>query len=378
MAFKVLSDEGRKLTYLRIYSGKLKAGDTLLNSTRNVQERAARLFRMHAHKRKRIECAHAGDIVAAAGLKEALTGDTLCSPEQPLLLAGLEIPEPVVSLAVEPKQIQDRDKLLLALEKLQWEDPTFRVREDEETGQTVLTGMGELHLEVLLRRLADDFSVAVNAGQPQVVYRESVSAAASHCEVFEREIDGKLQRGEVSLRVAPRERGAGIEIVLPPPETSILSVEVLAALDETLRMAIQAGVQIGYPMVDMSVVVERVPIEPGVTTALGVRACAQRALMLAVRAAKPVLLEPVMALEITLPNEFSGKVLGTLQQKSGRIEGMESHEVLDLIRAHVPLSEMFGYMTELRSATQGRGSFTMEFSHYDNAPNAVLERFGLR
>ena len=218
----------------------------------------------------------------------------------------------------------------------------------------------------------------MNAGQPQVVYRESVSAAASRREVFEREIDGKLQRGEVSLRVAPRERGAGLEIVLPPPETSILSVEVLAALDETLRMAIQAGVQIGYPMVDMSVVVEPVPIEPGVTTALGVRAAAQRALILAVRAAKPVLLEPVMALEITLPSEFSGKVLGALQQKSGRIEGMESREVVDLIRAHVPLSEMFGYMTELRSATQGRGSFTMEFSHYDNAPNAVLERFGLR
>ncbi len=378
LAFKVLSDEGRKLTYLRIYSGELKAGDTLLNSTRNVQERAARLFRMHAHKRERIEVAHAGDIVAAAGLREALTCDTLCSPEQPLLLAGLEIPEPVVSLAVEPKQIQDRDKLLLSLEKLQWEDPTFRVREDEDTGQTVLTGMGELHLEVLLRRLADDFNVAVNAGQPQVVYRESVSAEASHREVFEREIDGKLQRGEVSLRVAPRERGAGLEIVLPPPETSILSVEVLAALDETIRMAIQAGVQIGYPMVDMSVVVEQVPIEPGVTTALGVRASAQRALTMAVRAAKPILLEPVMALEITLPNEFSGKVLGTLQQKSGRIEGMESRDVVDLIRAHMPLSEMFGYMTELRSATQGRGSFTMEFSHYDNAPRAVLERFGLR
>ncbi len=378
LAFKVLSDEGRKLTYLRIYSGELKAGDSLLNSTRNVQERAARLFRMHAHKRERIDVAKAGDIIAAAGLKEALTGDTLCSPEQPLLLAGLDIPEPVVSLAVEPKLIQDRDKLLLSLEKLQWEDPTFRVREDEDTGQTVLTGMGELHLEVVLRRLTDDFGVAVSAGQPQVVYRESVSAKASHTEIFEREIDGKLQRGEVTLRVTPRERGAGFEVELPSLETSNLSTEILAALDETLRMAIQAGVQVGYPMVDLSVVVERVPIEPGVTTALGVRAAAQRSLTLAVRAAKPILLEPVMALEITLPNKYSGKVLGTLQQKSGRIEGMESRNVVDVIRAHVPLSEMFGYMTELRSATQGRGSFTMEFSHYDKAPDAVLKRFGLR
>ncbi len=217
LAFKVLSDEGRKLTYLRIYSGELQAGATLLNATRKVQERAARLFRMHSHKRERIDAARAGDIVAVAGLKEALTGDTLCGIEQPLMLAGLSIPEPVVSLAVEPRQVQDRDKLLLSLEKLQWEDPTFRVREDKDTGQTVLTGMGELHLEVVLRRLADDFGVEVNAGQPQVVYRESISAEASHTEVFEREIDGKLQRGEVSLRVVPCERGSGTEIVLPSP-----------------------------------------------------------------------------------------------------------------------------------------------------------------
>jgi elongation factor G len=378
LAFKVLSDEGRKLTYLRIYSGELKAGDTLLNTNRNVQERAARLFRMHAHKRERIDTAHAGDIVAAAGLKEALTGDTLCSPEKPLQLVGLAVPEPVVSLAVEPKQIQDRDKLLLSLDKLQWEDPTFRVREDEDTGQTVLTGMGELHLEVVLRRLADDFGVEVNAGKPQVVYRESISAEARHTELFEREIDGKQQHGEVTLRVAPRERGAGIEIVLPSSDKAGLSTEILKVLDETLRLAVQSGVQVGYPMVDLSIIVEQVPITPGVTSVLGVRAAAQRGLSLVARAAKPVLLEPVMALEITAPNEFSGRVLGNLQQKRGRIEGMESRDVVDIVRAHVPLSEIFGYMTELRSATQGRGSFTMEFSHYDKAPDAVLKRFGLK
>jgi len=341
LAFKVLSDEGRKLTYLRIYSGTLKAGETLLNATQNVQERAARLFRMHAHKRERIDVARAGDIVAVAGLKEALTGDTLCGAEQPFLLAGLAVPEPVVSLAVEPRQVQDRDKLMLSLEKLQWEDPTFRVREDEDTGQTVLTGMGELHLEVVLRRLRDDFGVEVNAGQPQVVYRESVSAEASHIETFEREIEGKLQRGEVSLRVAPRERGSGNEILLPPLGTEGLSEEILSALRETLTMA-------------------------------------QRGLTLAIRAAKPVLLEPVMALEIISPAEFSGKVYGGLQQKGGRVEGMESREVVDLVRAHIPLSEMFGYMTELRSATQGRGSFTMEFSHYDKVPVSVMERLGLK
>ena len=378
LAFKVLADEGRKLTYLRIYSGQLKAGETLLNSTRNVQERAARLFRMHAHKRERIDVAHAGDIVAAAGLKEALTGDSLCSVGQPLLLAGLAVPEPVVSLAVEPKQMQDRDRLFLSLEKLQWEDPTFRVREDEDTGQTVLTGMGELHLEVVLRRLADDFGVEVSAGQPQVVYRESVSTEARHTEVFEREIDGKVQRAEVTLLVAPRERGAGIEITVPPPDTEGLSAEIRQALEHTLNMAVRSGVQLGYPMVDLSIVVEQVPVTPGETTPLGVRAAAQRGLTLAARAAKPVLLEPVMALEITVPNEFSGKVLGGLQQKRGRIEGMESRDVVDMVRAYVPLAEMFGYMTELRSASQGRGSFTMEFSHYDRAPDAILEKFGLK
>jgi elongation factor G len=378
LAFKVLSDEGRKLTYLRIYSGELNVGTTLLNSTRNVQERAARLFRMHAHKRERIDRAQAGDIVAAAGLKEALTGDALCSPEQPLLLAGLAIPEPVVSLAVEPKQVQDRDKLILSLEKLQWEDPTFRVREDEDTGQTVLTGMGELHLEVVLRRLVDDFGVEVNAGQPQVVYRESISAEIAHTEAFEREIEGKIQRGEVSLRIMPRERGSGVEIDLSSAVQEGVNTEILDALLETLQMSVQAGVQIGYPMVDLRIVVEQVPVVSGETTAIGVRAAAQRGLTVAARAAKPVLLEPVMALEITSPNDFSGKVLGGLQQKRGRVEGMESRDVVDIVRAHVPLSEMFGYMTELRSSTQGRGSFTMEFSHYDRAPDTVLERFGLK
>ena len=378
LAFKVLSDEGRKLTYLRLYSGTLAAGDTVLNSTRGVEERASRLFRMHAHRRERIDTARAGDIVAVAGLKEALTGDTLCAPDQSLLLAGLTIPEPVVSLAVEPRSVKDRDKLLLSLEKLQWEDPTFRVREDADTGQTVLTGMGELHLEVVLRRLSDDFGVEVNAGQPQVVYRESVAGTARHCEVFAREIDGREQRGEVVLAVAPGERGTGVEIVLPERLAETLSEDLRTALLETLRLASRAGVRVGYPMIDVIITVEDVPFVPGVTTALGVRAAAQRGLGQAALAAEPVLLEPVMALEISCPSEFSGKVLGGLQQKHGRVEGMESREVIDLVRAHIPLSEMFGYMTELRSSTQGRGSFTMEFSHYDRAPDAVMEKFGLK
>ncbi|MDT8441944.1 MAG: elongation factor G [Desulfuromonadales bacterium] len=380
LAFKVLSDEGRKLTYLRIYSGTLQMGDTLLNRTRQTEERAARLFRMHAHKRERIERARAGDIVAVTGLKEALTGDTLCSPQQPVLLAGLTVPEPVVSLAVEAKKVQDQQKLHLSLDKLQWEDPTFRVREDADTGQLVLSGMGELHLEVLMRRLAEEFGVEVSAGPPQVVYRESVARECRHREVFEREIDGKPQRGEVALTVGPRSRGEGLLLSLPAETSgaSSLPAELLAAVGETLEQALAAGVQVGFPMTDLEVHVDEIPLVAGVTTPLGVRAAAQSGLRAAVRGAGPLLLEPVMALEITVPHEAAGRVLGGLQQKGGRVEGLESHETFDIIRAGVPLSAMFGYMTELRSASQGRGSFTMEFSHYDRAPDETQRRYGLR
>ncbi len=376
LAFKVLSDDGRKLTYLRIYSGSLKAGAVIYNSTRGCQERVARLFRMHSHKRERLDLAQAGDIVAATGLKEALTGDALCAPEHLLMLEGLQVAEPVVSLAVEPKRIQDRDKLGLSLEKLQWEDPTFRVREDEDTGQTILTGMGELHLDVVMTRLDREFGIAVNAGQPQVVYRETVTKPVAHQEVFERELDGKMHRGDVTLRLTPLKRGAGMHFVLPKDAETTLPEEICLALQETLQQISQSGALIGYPLVDIEIAVERLPYDAGTTSVLGIRAAVQKGMMEAIRAARPTLLEPVMGLEITVPNESSGKVLGSLQQKRGRVDGHEAQGVVDVIRASVPLSEMFGYMTELRSATQGRGTFTMEFSHYDLAPASALERFG--
>lgn len=378
LAFKVLSDEGRKLTYLRIYSGRLKAGAVIYNATRGCQERVARLFRMHAHKRERLDQAQAGDIVAATGLKEALTGDALCAMDNLLILEGVKIAEPVVSLAVEPKRVQDRDKLALSLEKLQWEDPTFRVREDEDTGQTILTGMGELHLDVVMNRLEREFGVAVNAGQPQVVYRETVTKRVTHQEVFERELENKMHRGEVTLHLAPLERGAGVHFILPEDAETTLPEEIQAALQETLQQVSQTGVLVGYPLVDVEIGVSQLPYEAGTTTALGVRAALQKGMMDAIRAAGPTLLEPVMGLEITVPNESSGKVLGGLQQKRGRVDGHEAQGGVDVIKACVPLSEMFGYMTELRSATQGRGTFTMEFSHYDQAPPAALERFGLK
>ena len=236
--------------------------------------------------------------------------------------------------------------------------------------------MGELHLEVLLTRLAREFGVEVNAGRPQVVFREAVTAAVQHHELFERELDGRVQRGELSLRLTPLARGAGVRVTVPGPECGV-PLELLVAVEATLRQGVQTGPLAGYPLVDLGIEVTDLAYLPGATTLLGVRAAAQRGLSLAVRAAAPTLLEPVMALEVTTPAEYSGRVLGGLQQKHGRVEGLESREAFDVIRASVPLAGMFGYMTELRSATQGRGSFTMAFSHYDQAPPATLARFGL-
>ncbi|BCR03407.1 elongation factor G 1 [Desulfuromonas versatilis] len=377
LAFKVLADEGRKLTYLRIYSGTLKAGDSLYNPVRGCQEKVARLFRMHAHKRERLDEAQAGDIVAAAGLKEALTGDTLCRPERPLLLAGLSIPDPVVSLAVEPKGVDDREKLLPSLDKLQWEDPTFKVHEDPETGQTILSGMGELHLEVVTTRLEREFGVHVKTGRPQVVYRETISRKVERREHFHRDLDGKVHEGEVLLGLSPLPRGGGLKLLLPEPGAASLPPELLEVLRQSLLQASAAGVRAGFPLTDIEVRVAEIPFAAGVTTELGLRAAAQRGLALAAREAGPTLLEPVMSLELIAPGDYAGKVLGSLQQKRGRVEGMQTRGDVEVIRAKVPLSEMFGYMTELRSATKGRGTFTMEFSHFDQAPAEVLERFGL-
>lgn len=377
LAFKVFSDEGRKLTFLRIYSGTLRAGATVFNSSRQGTEKVARLFRMHSHKRERIDEASAGDIVAASGLKDVLTGDTLCDTDHPLCLQGLSFPDPVVSIAVEPKGIEDKEKLPLALEKLQWEDPTFRVREDEETGQTILTGMGELHLEIIADRLARDFGVEVKTGRPQVVYRETPKRAAEHRETFRRELDGKVQGGEVLLRLSPLARGMGLRVVLPPPEESSLPADLRDVLQAALDQACSAGGVFGFPLADMGVEVLDAPFEPGVTTEIGLRAVAQRGLIMALRNSGSTLLEPIMSLELTAPAEYTGKVLGSLQKKRGRIEGVASRGTLEVVRADVPLAEMFGYMTEVRSATKGRGTFTMEFSHFDTAPDETAKRLGV-
>jgi elongation factor G len=377
LAFKVQSDEGRKLTFIRIYSGTLKAGGMVLNSSRTSQERVARLFRMHAHKRERIDEAMAGDIVAAAGLKDALTGDTLCDTDRPLILEGLTIPEPVVSLAVEPRGTEDRDRFLPALEKLQWEDPTFKVHEDPDTGQTILTGMGELHLDIIIDRLEREFGVSVKTGRPQVVYRETITRTVERREIFQRVAEGKVESGELLLRLSPLSRGSGVLIILPPDADTTLPKEFRAVLEESLAQACTAGCRTGYPLFDLEVQVAEVPFTPGVTTSLGLRAAAQRGLVLTAREGGVILLEPIMSLEIITPSETTGRVLGSLLQKRGKVEGVQSHGDSEAVQALVPLAEMFGYMTELRSATKGRGTFTMEFARFEPAPQEVMQRFGL-
>ena len=376
LAFKVQSDEGRKLTYLRIYAGTLHAGDEVWNSGCQCRERAPRLFRMHAHRREPLEEARAGDIVAAAGLREVLTGDTLCAPDHHLQLAGVNIPEPVVSLAVEPRSVSDRERLIPALDKLQWEDPTFRVRENPETGQTILTGMGELHLEIITDRLKREFGVQVKTGRPQVVYRETLTRQSEHREVFHHDIEGKIQGGEINLRLTPLPRGSGIKLSLPD-EAPPLTTEMLVAIRESLMQGCGAGIQTGYPLTDVEIQVTEIPFQPGFTTNQGLCAAARRGFLLAGQEGKPTLLEPVMSLELTVPGEYAGRVIGTLQQKHGKVEGMQVRCEVEVIRARVPLSEMFGYMTELRSATKGRGTYTMEFSHFDLAPAEVRQLFGV-
>jgi len=376
LAFKVMAEEGRRLTYLRIYSGTLQTGAALLNSSRRSPERLRRLFRMHAHRREEIAEAQAGDIVAALGCQCTLTGDTLCDPARPLLLAGLAIPEPVVSLAVEAKRTEDRERLPLALEQLGWEDPTFRVHEDEETGQTILTGMGELHLEIVIDRLGREFGVQVKTGRPRVVYRETLRQQVLRREKFQQEGERRPETAEVVLRLTPLPRGSGVRLVLPPAKPPI-TAELLAAAGESLQQGCLCGCRTGYRLTDLEVELLEIPLEAGVPTEAGLRTAALRGLVLAAREGGPLLLEPIMSLELELPTENLGRVLGTLQQKRGQVEGMEQRGDSEVVRATVPLAEMFGYMTELRSATRGRGSYTMEFLRFEAAPAGIQEQFGL-
>lgn len=364
LAFKVAMDQRRKMTYMRVYSGTSKAGDTVYNPDKKTNEKLSRLLKMHSNKRQRVDTASAGDIVAAMGLKKTGTGDTLCTEKQPIVLEPMQFNTPVISLAVEPRRIQDNDKLLDSLSKLMDEDPTFKFKIDEETGQTVISGMGELHLDVLLSRLKREFFVETNRGKPQVVYRETISRAVKHAEVFERELAGQQHFAGVSLEVTPLPRGSGNRFVdrCANPD---LSEEFLQAIREGVREAMAGGVQMGYPVIDLEAALTDVQIKDNISDDMAFKVAAVMAFKNACQGAAPVLLEPIMKAEILAPEEFTGDVIGDLNSRQGKIERMEKQGPIQVLSAKVPLSRMFGYSTSLRSASQGRGAFTMQFSHYD-------------
>jgi elongation factor G len=364
LAFKVQMDQGRKMTYVRVYSGMLLSGGEVWNATKEKKEKIARLLRMHAIKRERIKEAGAGEIVAVMGLKLAQTGDTLCDPEHPILLESIETYMPVISVAIEPKSTSDQEKIELAHAKLAEEDPTFKVRVDEETGQTIISGMGELHLEVLTHRLLREFKVPVRVGKPQVVYREAVQKSVEITETFDREIGGSRQTATVTIKVAPLERGTGNLVKSELPEEALPEGYEEQIL-ETLEQGLESGVIQGYPMVDTEVVLKDVQFDENLSTEIALKAAASMALRRACELADPVLLEPMMEVEIITPENFMGEVIGDLNSRGGKVEQIEPRGSLQVIRATAPLSQMFGYSTALRSITQGRANFTMVFSHYD-------------
>ena len=365
LAFKVQMDQGRKLTYMRVYSGAVKVGDTVYNPGRNVKEKLARLLKMHSNKRERIEQASAGDIVGVMGLKLTTTGDTLCTEDHPILLEPIRFNEPVITMAVEPKGIQDQDRLMDALAKLADEDPTFKFRIDEETGQTVISGMGELHLDIVVNRLKRDFLVDTNRGKPQVVYRETISKRVVHEEMFQKELAGQQHFAGLKIQISPLSRGEGNRI-LERCDHPGLTEEFLEAVKDGLQEAATTGVLIGYPVIDTETVILDAKIHEMHSSALAFRVAASMAFRNACEAAQPVLLEPMMKVEILVPEEFMGEVIGDLNARQGKIEQITSKGPVQVLDATVPLSKMFGYSTALRSVSQGRGTFTMQFSHYDN------------
>ncbi|MFP5451722.1 MAG: elongation factor G, partial [Thermoleophilia bacterium] len=374
LAFKVMSDPyvGR-LTYLRVYSGSVSSGAGIINATKDRKERIGRLLLMHANHREDIDSISAGDIVAAVGLKSTTTGDTLCDPDNPVVLEQMTFPEPVIGLAIEPKTKADQEKLSTALQRLSDEDPTFRVHTDEETAQTVIEGMGELHLEIIVDRLMREFNVDANVGAPQVAYRETIRKAVDKVEgKFVRQTGGRGQFGHVYVSVEPNEPGKGYEFASKIVGGSIPK-EYIPAVDQGIREALESGVIAGFPMVDVKVALVDGSYHEVDSSEIAFKIAGSMAVREAVKRASPALLEPMMAVEVTVPSEFVGTVVGDLTSRRGRIGGMDNRGTTDIVNAQVPLSEMFGYATSVRSATQGRATFSMQFHAYAEVPNSIAE-----
>jgi elongation factor G len=373
LVFKIMNDQHvGQLVFLRVYAGTLDAGDAVYNSTKDRKERVGRLLRMHANKKEEIEAIAAGDIVAAIGLKFATTGDTLCDPDKPIVLESMTFPEPVIAVAIEPKTRADEEKLGVALSRLALEDPTFRVTTEEETSQTLIHGMGELHLEIIVDRLLREFRVEANVGKPQVAYRETVRRPAEAQGRFVRQTGGRGQYGDVYIEVEPNEPGGGFVF-----ENKIVGGSVpreyVPAVEKGIREAMQTGVLAGYPMVDIKVRLTDGSYHEVDSSELAFKIAGSIGFKEAVRRGKPVLLEPVMDVEVVTPEEYMGAIVGDLNSRRGRIVSMEARGSSQVIRANVPLGQMFGYATEMRSMTQGRATYTMQFARYEEVPAAIAE-----
>jgi elongation factor G len=374
LAFKIMGDKFfGKLTYFRVYSGKLEKGSTILNSTKDKKERIGRLLEMSANDRTDKEWVYAGDIMAAVGLKNVTTGDTLCDPAHPIVLEIMEFPEPVIFVAVEPRTKIDQDKLGKALYSLSEEDPTFQVRTDEETGQTIIAGMGELHLEVLVDRMLREFSVEANVGKPQVAYRETIKNSVQKVEMrYIRQTGGRGQYGHVVIDLEPTGPGGGYEFV-DKISGGVIPKEYIPSVDAGIQEALTGGVLAGYPMVDVRATLTFGSYHDVDSSEMAFKIAGSMAVKDAARKAKPILLEPIMAVEVVTPEDYMGEVIGDLSSRRGKVEGMEQRGSAHVIRAQVPLADMFGYATDVRSRTQGRATYTMQFHSYQEVPATVAE-----
>ncbi|MBI2345630.1 MAG: elongation factor G [Deltaproteobacteria bacterium] len=374
LAFKIMSDPYvGQLTFFRVYSGELQAGSYIYNATKDRKERIGRLLRMHANKREEVKVLAAGDIGAAVGLKYTTTGDTLCDEAEPVLLEAMEFPDPVISVAIEPKTKADQEKLGLSLQKLAIEDPSFRVRTDTETGQTIISGMGELHLEIIVDRLMREFGVAANVGRPQVAYKETITGASEAEGKYIRQTGGRGQYGHVYVRVATSERGKGFEFIDKIVGGSIPR-EFIPAVRKGIEEALDSGVLAGYPIVDCQVTLFDGSFHEVDSSEMAFKIAGSMAFKEGLKKAGPVLLEPIMDVEVVSPEEFIGSVTGDLNSRRGRIMRTEVRTGSQVVGANVPLANMFGYSTDLRSATQGRATYTMQFSHYEAVPRNIGEQ----
>jgi elongation factor G len=379
LAFKIMTDPYvGKLTYFRVYSGSLEKGSSVLNSTKDKKERIGRLLLMHANHREDIDTIFAGDIVAAVGLKNTTTGDTLCSSDDPVVLESLEFPEPVIHVAVEPKTKVDQEKMGKALYALAEEDPTFRIRTDEETGQTVISGMGELHLEVIVDRMLREFKVDANVGKPQVAYRETIRKSVEKVEhKYVRQSGGRGQYGHVVITLEPTGPGGGYEFV-DKITGGVIPKEYIPPVDAGIQEAMTSGVLAGYPTVDIRVLLTYGSYHDVDSSEMAFKIAGSMAFKEAARRASPVLLEPIMSVEVVTPDEYMGDVIGDLSSRRGKIEGMDQRGSAQVIRSQVPLSEMFGYATDLRSRTQGRAVYSMQFNSYQEVPDSIAKEIVAR